>query len=72
MKVPIKCGPGTCIFQPMSKIAFAVFIIIYLCLYHDVAIYGTAKPKSENTDFILSFCSSLTHGLKGSAPQIPS
>lgn len=33
MKVPIKSGPGACILQPTCKSAFAVFIIIYLCVY---------------------------------------
>lgn len=39
MKVPIKSGPGACIFQPTSKIAFAVFIIVYLCVYTMMSLF---------------------------------
>lgn len=39
MKVPIKSEPGACIFQPASKIAFAVFIIIHLCVYAMMSLF---------------------------------
>lgn len=44
---------------------------IFVCIYSDVTVYGTVTSKSENTGFILSFWSSLTHGLRQCSPNSP-
>lgn len=44
---------------------------IFVCIYNDVTVYGAVKSKSENTVFILSFWSSLTHRLRQHSPNSP-
>lgn len=43
---------------------------IFVCIYNDVTVYGTIKSNSKNTDFMLSFWSSLTHRPGRNAHQI--
>lgn len=56
MKVPIKSGPGACIFQPISKIAFAVFIIAH-CVYNDV----TVSDPIQNPQFLCCLSGAHLH-----------
>lgn len=52
MKVTIKSRPGACIFQPMCKIAFAVFIIICLCVYTMMSLFMALQSPNQKTQIL--------------------